>query len=95
MRSSAIALPASSSRAIRSVTQPESGSQWWTSARPSAIRSSRMAARPLRTTVGPNAEGAAILNQTSAAVQQELLQALGLGDLLPGSAGTGRSVPSP
>ncbi len=51
--------------------------------------------RPLRTTVGPNAEGAAILNQTSDAVQRELLQALGLGDLLPGSAGTGPSVPAP
>ena len=51
--------------------------------------------RPLRTTVGPNAEGAEILNQTSAAVQRELLQALGLGDLLPGTAGTGPSVPSP
>jgi NAD(P)-dependent dehydrogenase (short-subunit alcohol dehydrogenase family) len=42
--------------------------------------------RPLRTTVGPNAEGAEVLNRTSAAVQGELLQALGLGDLLPGAA---------
>ena len=47
------------------------------------------ASRPLRTTVGPNAEGAAVLNQTSAAVQRELLHALGMGDLLPAAGGAG------
>jgi len=40
-------------------------------------------ARALRTTVGPNAEGAQVLNETTAAVQRRLLEALGLGDLLP------------
>jgi hypothetical protein len=47
------------------------------------------ASRPLRTTVGPNADGAALLNRTSAAVQHELLHALGMGDLLPAPGGAG------
>jgi hypothetical protein len=38
--------------------------------------------RPLRTTVGPNAEGAAVINHTTEQVQQQFLQALGMGDLL-------------
>ena len=48
--------------------------------------------RPLRTTVGPNADGAERLNEVQAQVQAQLLPALGLGDLL---RGPGAPEPSP